>query len=383
MSGQHDSLNKKHRNLIAEKEKTMKKVIAALLTSSILACSLGSTVVFAEEQEYAEVPAIPDKEIGEDGKYHLHFAWLVDNIDISQQGQYDIALAYADYLNSHRDDIEVEFTLMNAESSVEKQINNIETAMAMQVDAIILTCVDPIGVKASCMQAMEAGVPVVDWRDIGRVCTMTFNGGDEGVKGDFAYEWTKQYLEENPELVINAGLQYGATTQTAQFARMEPIQKLEEEYPDRFHILVSQYSDWSSDTSQKMVEDWIQANPDMNFILTASDEQALGVVEALRGANMLDQVTVVTFDGNTTGLNMLKKGDIEADVGLVYSILIGSLVDYSIRCVLEKLTGYYDVSELTSYMVTPENVDEFTEMQVVDFENNMPYETTLKDSYID
>lgn len=361
----------------------MKKVIAALLTSSILACSLGSTVVFAEEQEYAEVPAIPDKEIGEDGKYHLHFAWLVDNIDISQQGQYDIALAYADYLNSHRDDIEVEFTLMNAESSVEKQINNIETAMAMQVDAIILTCVDPIGVKASCMQAMEAGVPVVDWRDIGRVCTMTFNGGDEGVKGDFAYEWTKQYLEENPELVINAGLQYGATTQTAQFARMEPIQKLEEEYPDRFHILVSQYSDWSSDTSQKMVEDWIQANPDMNFILTASDEQALGVVEALRGANMLDQVTVVTFDGNTTGLNMLKKGDIEADVGLVYSILIGSLVDYSIRCVLEKLTGYYDVSELTSYMVTPENVDEFTEMQVVDFENNMPYETTLKDSYID
>ncbi len=383
MSGQHDSVNKKHRNLIAEKERTMKKVIAALLTSSILACSLGSTVVFAEEQEYAEVPAIPDKEIGEDGKYHLHFAWLVDNIDISQQGQYDIALAYADYLNSHRDDIEVEFTLMNAESSVEKQINNIETAMAMQVDAIILTCVDPIGVKASCMQAMEAGVPVVDWRDIGRVCTLTFNGGDEGVKGDFAYEWTKQYLEENPDLVINAGLQYGATTQTAQFARMEPIQKLEEEYPDRFHILVSQYSDWSSDTSQKMVEDWIQANPDMNFILTASDEQALGVVEALRGANKLDQVTVVTFDGNTTGLNMLKKGDIEADVGLVYSILIGSLVDYSIRCVLEKLTGYYDVSELTSYMVTPENVDEFTEMQVVDFENNMPYETTLKDSYID
>lgn len=380
----------------------MKRLLALILTSSMVLGMMGcgnpsagsetSTKSTAGDvsavsdtqktgSDYPDVPAVPKKEPGEDGRYHLSFAWCVDNVDISQQGQFEIAEAYCEHLNTTRDDLKVELTLMNAESSVEKQISNIETAVAMQVDAIVLTCVDPVGIKDAALSAMNQGIPVIDWRDIGRVCTLTFNGGDESVKGKLAYEWTKEYLEEHPDVVFYAGLQYGATTQTAQFARMETIQKLEKEYPDRFHVLVSQYSDWSSDTSQKMVEDWLQAYPDMNFILTASDEQALGVVEALRGANKLDDFFVETFDGNTTGLNMLRNGDIEMDVGLVYPILIGSLVEYSIKAVLEGTTGYYDVSELTCFNVTQENLDEFEKMNTVDFENRTYFESVLKDSY--
>jgi ABC-type sugar transport system substrate-binding protein len=314
-------------------------------------------------------------------RINLEFAWCTDNVDISQQGFFDTANAYAAYLNKTRDDIHIELTLFDGQGSVDKQISDIETAIAKKVNAIILSCVDPAGIAPIAQQAMAEGIPVLDWRDMGDVCTVTFINGNEHTKGKFNYQWTKDYLLAHPEVVFYAGLQQGSTNHPQCYPRMQYMYDLEKEMPDRFQILVEANSDWSADTSLKMVEDWLQIYTNMNFISSASEEQMLGVVEALRGANILDRFILTAFNGEAPGVEMIEKGDLDLDVGTVMPMAMGLLLETTIRMVLEGYTGRIDISDQAMFNVDAGNVDEYKQRIVVDYDNIQYFASALKPSY--
>ena len=180
----------------------MKRLMALLLTLlmifSLAACS-------AKEQVSAEEKEEPAKEANTGEPIELRFAWCVDVVDASQQQYYEYAEAYVEYLNTTRDDIHITLDLMNGESSVDKQIGDVETAIAMDVDAIILSCVDAVGLTPIAKDAMAAGIPVLDWRDMGDVCTVTIDVDLDISYGAFAAEWYKKYMDDNPDVVLNVG----------------------------------------------------------------------------------------------------------------------------------------------------------------------------------
>jgi ABC-type sugar transport system substrate-binding protein len=346
----------------------MKKLGIVLLvfitTLSMVACQKKGTTVSA----------------GAD-RINLDFAWCTDNVDISQQAFYDTATAYVNYLNKTRDDLHIEMTLFDGQATVDKQISDIETAMAKGVDAIILSHVDADGLRPIALQAMEAGTPILDWRDMGKVCTITFITGNEHTKGQFSYQWTKEYLQSHPDVVFYAGLQQGSTNHPQCYPRMQYLYDLEREMPDRFKILIEANSDWSSDTSMRMVEDWLQVYPNMNFISSASEEQMLGVIEALRGSSLLDKYILTCFNGEQTGVDLLKANEIDLDVGVIQPLSMGLLIEYTIRMVLEDLKGDFDISDQSMFNVTQDNVAEYQERIVVDYDNLKYFESTLKPDY--
>lgn len=367
----------------------MKRVLSfmlcVLLVMAILAgCGGGgsSTSAQATPASTAASNTGEASSAGNSEKRHLVYAWCVDNIDLSQQYFIDTIQAYADYLSRTRDDISVEVTLFDGLASVEKQISDIETAVAMGVDGIILSCVDPDGIRPAAEKAMAEGIEVVDWRNMGDVCTVTYVGADEQAKGRFSYEWTKQYLIDNPDVVLYAGLQQGSPNHPQTFPRMEYLEGLAEEMPDQFKVLVTQNSDWSAETSMKMVEDWLQAYPEMNFISSASEEQMMGCVEALRGEGVLEDFILTTHNGETPGVEMLEKKEIMLDVGVVNPVFCQLLLETAIRATLEGFTGHVDMSDQTMFTITQDNVEEYKEKLIADFDNGLPTETTLKDSYL-
>jgi ABC-type sugar transport system substrate-binding protein len=320
-----------------------------------------------------------EKDTGD--KINLEFAWCTDNVDISQQGFFDTASAYAAYLNKTRDDIHIELTLFDGQASVDKQISDIETAVAKKVSGIILSCVDPDGIAPAARQAMADGIPILDWRDMGDVCTVTFINGNEHTKGKFNYQWTKDYLLSHPDVVFYAGLQQGSTNHPQCYPRMQYMYDLEREMPDRFKILVEANSDWSADTSMRMVEDWLQIYKDMNFISSSSEEQMLGVVEALRGADLLDNFVLTAFNGEAPGVEMIEKSDLDLDVGVVMPLGMGLLMENAIRMVLEGYTGRIDISDQAMFNVDITNVAEYKQKIVVDYDNIHYFDSTLKPSY--
>jgi ABC-type sugar transport system substrate-binding protein len=312
---------------------------------------------------------------------NLKFAWVVDNVDISQQNFYDTATKYCDFLNATRKDIHVELQLFDGQASVDKQISDIENAVTLGVDGIILSCVDPNGIAPAAKAAMKQGVKILDWRDMGDICDVTFVGANEEAKGQMAYEWAKKYLTDHPDVVWNAGLQQGSTAHPQCFPRMKYMYDLQKEMPSQFKILVEQNSDWSADTSQKMAEDWLQAYPTMNFLQSSSEEQMLGCIAALKDAKVADKFVTVAFNGEQPGVDMIKAGTLQMDVGSVMPIFMGKLIEATINMVLDGLKGHIDISKETMYTITSENVAEYEKLIQLDYMNKTYFPTTLKASY--
>lgn len=144
---------------------------------------------------------------------------------------------------------------------------------------------------------------------------------------------------------------------------------------------MEQNGDWSTETCQKMVEDWLQAYPEMNFISTASELTMMGCVEALRGAQVLDDFILTTFNGEQPGVDMLKAGEIDMVVGCAAPAKMGMAMQTAIRMILEGLTGDVDVSDEISQCITPETAEEYEKMLKVDFYHTTYFEDHLKPSY--
>lgn len=312
-------------------------------------------------------------------KIHLEIAYMVDVVDTSMQTQFDVGKQYCDYLSNTRDDLDINLTMYDAKSSVETQISNFETCLTTGVDGIILSAVDSEALASMVKQAEEEGVPVLDWRNDGG--TVNFVGANETDWGNMNAQWVRELLDANPDMVLNAGIEYGATSHPQCFPRLAGLKVLEEEYPGRFNILVEQYGDWSTETCQKMVEDWLQAYPDMNFISTASELTMMGCVESLRGAGVLDDFILTTFNGEQPGVDMLKAGDIDMVVGCAAPAKCGMTIQTAIQMILEGLKGTVDVSDQISECITPETVEEYEKKLQVDFYNVTYFEDGLKPSY--
>lgn len=376
----------------------MKKKILGILMSAVLTVGLvagcgakGNTADSAadtasgaaETEGSASAASGADEEsqdVASGEKRELVFAYSVDNVDLSQQGYIDYCQLYVDYLNETRNDISVELKIMDGQSSVDKQISDVETAIAMKVDGIIISSVDPVGLTPICKEAMDAGIPVLDWRDMGRFCTVTLDVGNELGKGELAVQWFRDYMDANPDKNLKVGLQRGAPAQTQQYARFEPFAGLAEEYPEQFEIVVEQYGDWGTDTSMKITEDWLQAY-DLNCIVSANEEMMIGVSEVLKGAGVLDDYLLTTYNGEEAGQKMLAEGTIAMDVGTIQSIGSPLIIEHAINMVMDGLTGYFDLSEDVLVTVTPENLEEYKAKTTdPDYSQNI-FESTLKDSY--
>ena len=62
------------------------------------------------------------------------------------------------------------------------------------------------------------------------------------------------------------------------------------------------------------MENMLQANPDVEAVFAQNDEMALGAIEALQGAGLQGQVTVVSFDGTEGGLEAVENGTLAATI---------------------------------------------------------------------
>jgi ABC-type sugar transport system substrate-binding protein len=85
--------------------------------------------------------------------------------------------------------------------------------------------------------------------------------------------------------------------------------------PDRVIILDEKYGDWDTEKAMNITEDWLQSQPDMNYICAANDIMALGASNALVAAQKKDAVLVTSVDVTEEGVNRIKEGQLDLTVG--------------------------------------------------------------------
>lgn len=301
----------------------MKKILVCML-SILLIMSLAACTNKEEKDDSGknsegneEVTDNSDKDETNSEKKVIKIAWSDDTMDQTRAVMLEEVKARMEEVNAERDDIELELTYYDAQKNVDKQISDVETALLNKPDVFIFSSVDATGSIPAVELIKEAGAIVLDIRDIGRpdLVDCVFYGSDEGTYAAATTGWLKNYLEQNPDVVLKTGLIYGAAAQTQQFARCDLVKKLAEEMPDRVIILDEKYGDWDTEKAMNITEDWLQSQPDMNYICAANDIMALGASNALVAAQKKDAVLVTSVDVTEEGVNRIKEGQLDLTVG--------------------------------------------------------------------
>ena len=145
-------------------------------------------------------------------------------------------------------------------------------------------------------------------------------------------------MEANPDkLPLKVGLVYGAAAQTLQLKRCDLVKELAEQYPDKIEIVAESFADWDTQKAMNVMEDWIQAFPEINFVVCANDIMAKGVSNALVSAGIKDKVAItgVDLDG---GAELIAEGKQDLDVAAAISVN-QDIIDIAVQLVEGTYTG--------------------------------------------
>ena len=266
-----------------------KQIISGLLTVAMVASmsAMATVSVAAEEKDNSEIT------IGFSSK---------DNSDMFVKNIADAAEAKAKELGCN-------LIMADASGDVNKQISDVETFIAQEVDAIIVIPQDIEGSAPVVSMANEAGIPIIiDNGDIADTDYTAFVGCTDQESGEILGQWFVDNLEEGSKICIVEG-PMGQSGQVGRYAGFEKVGML-----DKFEVLSCQTANWKRDEAMSLAEDWLTTyGDDLKAIVCENDDMALGVLSACKAAGR-DDVIIGGVDGLDEAVEGVKNGELAISV---------------------------------------------------------------------
>jgi len=208
-----------------------------------------------------------------------------------------------------------EYVATDAQSETPKQVSDVEDMIAQGVDILIIAPREFEGLAPALDAANEADVPVflVDREAKGRPCEeyITFIGSNFIKQGERAGEWLVKATDGEAKIAELEGTTGASVTND----RAEGFRNAIQGEPG-MEIVASQSGDFTRAGGQKVMEQLIQANPDINAVYAHNDEMAIGAIQALKDAGKTpgEDVTIVSVDGTRDALQAIIDGELGATV---------------------------------------------------------------------
>jgi ribose transport system substrate-binding protein len=203
----------------------------------------------------------------------------------------------------------------DAQSDTAKQVSDVEDMIAQGVDILVIAPREFEGLAPALDAANNANVPVflVDREAKGEICDeyVTFIGSNFIKQGERAGEWLINATDGEAKIAELEGTIGASVT----LDRAEGFRNAIEG-ESGMEIVASQSGDFTRAGGQKVMEQLIQANPDINAVYAHNDEMAIGAIQALKDAGREpgEDVTVVSIDGTRDALQAILNDDLGATV---------------------------------------------------------------------
>lgn len=179
----------------------------------------------------------------------------------------------------------------NANDSTPKQVSDIENLLSRDVDCMIIAPTSATAL-APAISAASAQMPVViNERAVEGENYTSFASLKAVEMGELQAEAVVEALGGKGKIVVLQGIQ-GAGPVTE---NLEGMEKVLDENPG-LEVIATEYTDWSRDKAKQQMENLLQANPQIDGILSDSGLQNEGAFEAVKDAGRVDEVKVWTGD---------------------------------------------------------------------------------------
>ncbi|ARQ58572.1 UNVERIFIED_ORG: ribose transport system substrate-binding protein [Rhizobium etli] len=223
-----------------------------------------------------------------------------------------VANLQANFFNQIKQSVEaeakkrgIEVITVDAKGDGPTQVNQIQDLLTQKIDALIYI---PAGAAAATVPvklAKNAGIPVVNVdRNAEGAPGDTFLATDSVASAKAVCDYILKEAGGKGKMVIIHG-QKGTTPEVD---RSKGCGESLKAYPD-VKVVAEQYSNiWSQDEGFQIMQNMLQANPDVSIVFAQADGLALGAAQAIKVANPSQKIVVGGFDGDTAALEALSKG---------------------------------------------------------------------------
>ncbi|MGR9190328.1 substrate-binding domain-containing protein [Rhizobium leguminosarum] len=223
-----------------------------------------------------------------------------------------VANLQANFFNQIKQSVEaeakkrgIEVITVDAKGDGPTQVNQIQDLLTQKIDALIYI---PAGAAAATVPvklAKNAGIPVVNVdRNAEGAPGDTFLATDSVASAKAVCDYILKEAGGKGKMVIIHG-QKGTTPEVD---RSKGCAESLKAYPD-VKVVAEQFSNiWSQDEGFQIMQNMLQANPDVSIVFAQADGLALGAAQAIKVANPSQKIVVGGFDGDTAALEALSKG---------------------------------------------------------------------------
>jgi len=286
--------------VISTKKRSWTVILLLLLLASMLIVSCGSD----EPADVEETDAAADEaDVEETADEALTIAFS----GFSLTNEFWLTLSRA--AEARAEELGVTFLNVTTEvQDAEAQIAAVDTAITQGVDAIIIGAADSRGWDDTLQKAEDAGIPVIavdtaiDNPYISSLI-QTDNLAAARLAGDYIVEQTGG---EGTILVLGGSVGH----QTGDARK----QGVEEQALAAGLEVIGDYSDWNENVSSEITQNTLTAYPDLKAVFVAFDPGAVAAMSVIKQKGLLDQITLVGFDGLPVGLKAIAAGEMEATV---------------------------------------------------------------------
>lgn len=267
-------------------KKSMVKRFAALVMTSALAVGLLSGCSLS--------PSGGGSSEGDSGEKEYVYRVGFVNIDNADNCCYPAMQKFVDYVESDEfaESVgadKVEALTADSAKDIEKQTTNVETLLSKGVDMMFIIGVDTEGNTTAVQACNNENIPVFMVGTEASGGEWKFIGFDETELGQKQGEWCAANLPENANICYLQGTPGREAAVLREEGFMEGISSR-----DDLTVLSSQTGEFETATAMQVTEDWIQTYGDqINCIVGADGKMVVGAVEALKAANMDQNVTTV------------------------------------------------------------------------------------------
>lgn len=247
----------------------------------------------------------------------------------------------------------IELITVDAERSALKQVEQIESFIAQNVDAIIMNPCEVEGSSPAVTKALAAKIPIINVNSETSAKPSAFVGSDDVESARIAMKFIADKLGGKGNVVM----MHGYMGQAAQIKREQGAQEILKQYPN-LKLMAHQTGEWDRAQAMSLMENWIQSyGSRINAVFAQNDEMGLGAVKALTDAGLKDKVIVVSIDAIPDALQAVKKGTLDATVFQNAEQQGSKAIEAAIKAA--KGESYQKETLIPFQLVTKANVEQF------------------------
>lgn len=244
------------------------------------------------------------------------------------------------------DELGIDLIVVDAGDDSAKQASDIEDLVSKDISVLIVNPVDSDAVAPAVEDAVAKGIKVIAVDRVVNGVDVDCSIASDNVAGaQMAADYLVELVGEGTKVAELEGVNGASAT----IDRGEGFHKVADEKLD---VVASQTANFNRAEGMSVMENILQANPDVKAVFAHNDEMALGAVEAIGGKD----IVVAGFDATDDAIAAVKDGTMACTVAQKPDLMGATAVE-----VAQKLMNGETVEKsmpVEVKLITKDNVEE-------------------------